>query len=263
MPAPRRLLAATLTAGLLAGAAYTAWRRTQAPAPLLPELVDPGPGPRAPANRAFGVALGEARFEAIEALAAARGLSCRDTSARALMQRVRAENAAKGGGVDAVSRASAKVSPMEQNPQVRFTCEGVDAERLGDRPRPPAAGRWLFVFDGPEAPLRHVSYRRQHAREEAALADAESAAEALIARFGPPHRVLRGLPPADTPSPLFPRFEPVELAWRFADLSAAVRVMGAGAAGIDVYEVVEVPWPVRADAPAEGILRGPMAEAGP
>jgi len=229
------------------------------PAPektVLPAFTEPGSGPRATRFRALGVEVGRSSLADVRAMLAARGLDCPDTSIRALMRQMRADKQReleelkkKGAPTDAVSGASAlkRQSPREQNPQVRLSCEGVASETLGDRTRAPSTGRWLFVFDSPEHPLRHVSFERSFpaARSDDALRDASESVQAMTAVFGLPTTAPKakdgGAPGA------LPLLAPVQHEWSWSDLRVAVTALNYGPRGTNVGEIMEVPWPVRSD----------------
>ena len=235
---------------------------------LIPDLPDPlqfrdpPPGPRAPTARVMGVDLGATTYADAQALIQRRGLECKDTSVRALMDAKRqAElDKARERGEDAVSSASwMKKSKREANPQVRYTCPNVDSAALGDRPRPPAVGRWLLVFDSAEHPLRHVSYQRTFDDHARALADFEDAVAALTAAFGEPTSRQGELPRPDQAGVvLFPQARPIEVRWEYADLVARVSALSLSRRKITVSERIEVPHGVRPDAPAR-----PVAPAAP
>lgn len=254
----KKALLAVVVLIVLAGAGSYGWRYYAATRTVLPDFTDLPPGPRAPAADGLGAQVGKTRFTEIEALGAQNGWSCKDTSARALMKiyreqkkKEREEKAARGE-VDAVTKASGsgKASAMGQNPQIRWSCEDTTSDRLKDRARPLAKGRLLFIWDSPDHPLRHVSYRRQHADEAQALTDAQQTLAAMTARYGEPHKILKPLPDGVAlGAKLFPRFDMYTYEWSWADVKVTVQVMGM-AQGADVYEAVEVPWPVRAEAPA-------------
>ena len=259
----RRALVVGIVTILCASAGWYAYRVLSRPTPEelweLPEFSEPGPGPRAPRADALNVTLGVTTLDEVQALIAARGVSCSDTSMRALIQARRAkqeaEAEAKGEADDATSSASKRPggSPSERNPQVRLSCTDVEARTLGDRERPHAVGRWLFIFDSPKHPLRHVSYRRMHRSQTPALKDATSAVAALTDAYGPPTVVTPepGLPPVPAVgAAAVPRLVPFKVQWDYADLLVQVTLLNFGARGVDVLESVEVPWPVRAEAPA-------------
>lgn len=253
------LIVAPLLVGL--GGAGSWWARQRAADQVvLPEFKDLPPGPRAPVVPAFGLMVGRSTLAEVEAYAKAHGLNCHDTSARALMKAMRqkkkeekAAAEARGEEVDTVSKASSgKKSPMEQNPQVRLSCEGTQSERLPDRARAPGEGRVLFIFDSPTHPLRHVSYRRLHRSLADAFRDAEETYGWATGRLGAPPEATRSFPtPAegDDLTALVPGYEPFNYRWAWADLAVSVTLTNFGKRGIDVYEAVEVPWPIRADAP--------------
>lgn len=249
---------------------YGGWRsmgrREAGPDTVLPAFEEPKPGPRAPRTEALGVSLGVTRLPEVERSIGERSLTCKDTSARALMKGMRearekadAEKLARGEEVDATTSASSKkVNAREKNPQVRLSCESTHAASLGDRVRQPGTGRLLYIFDSPEHPLRHVSYRRIHRDQRAALADAEDALRGMTEIFGPPATTTGRLPVAGAAAaegegaPLFEKYAPFKATWSWSDLTVTVSALSYGARGVDVYEAVEVPWPVRPDAPALG-----------
>jgi hypothetical protein len=220
---------------------------------VLPAFTERGEGPRAPVTGFFGFFVGQTRLDEAQATLSRLGLACEDTSIRALMrqhrqqkQRELDERRARGEPTDAVSGASAvgRCSPKESNPQVRLTCEGVPSETLVDRRRPVSRGRLLLVFDSQRHPLRHVSFERtfpDHAASTA-ISDLYQARDAMQALLG------------ETAAPLdvaaLAWLKPNQTEWRFSDLRVRVSAIHYGARGIVVSELAEVPWPVRADAPA-------------
>jgi hypothetical protein len=230
------------------------------------DFKEPGPGPRAPQTVAFGATVGVSMFPEVEALVKQRGLSCADTSVRAMMDRRReAEKAkvadAKARGEDAVTAASwvNKRSKREANPQLRFSCPTITAEQLGDRPRPPSSGRLLYVFDDATYPLRHTSYQRTHKDHAAALLDFQDTVAALTAIYGPPGKPLKTeLPQPDAEGKLeFPNATNFEIAWDYADLAVRANVLRYGDL-VTVGERIEVPHGIRPDAPK---LAGSAASA--
>lgn len=281
----RLIVLGVLAALIVAVGGWRVWRMTHRPPDVtLPTFTEPSSQPRAPSSEGLGVKVGFTKLAEVKELLNQRRLTCEDTSARALMMQARErkkkereEKEAKGIEVDAVSSASLnKKSQMEKNPQVRLTCNDVTAASLGDRVRPSATGRWLFVFDGPELPLRHVSYRRVHAEQNEALADFDAAVQAMTARFGPPHvrtgeiGATMAVPAAETSggsitaqkeggekgtdqltqTEIFPKLTPLKRQWNYSDIQVKVDLINYGKRGIDLLESVEVPWPVRPDAPS-------------
>jgi hypothetical protein len=228
-------------------------------------FVDAPPGPRAPSTELLGVRVGRSHLTEVSALTAAWGVSCADRSVRTLMtelrdkKRAQVEDAKARGTPDAVTGASilTRRTARDDNPQVRFSCEGAASSRLADRARvPPSSGRLLFVFDDERAPLRHVSYQRTHSAWDAALADFIATRDALAARLGKPvetetgtgaSRTADGAGASDAPVPKYGRRV---AEFRFSDLVATASVANLGGRGYSVGETLEVPLPVRADAPA-------------
>ncbi len=257
---------------VVAGFAYRGYqgyaKRKAMSAPILPEFSEVPQGPRAPTTEGLGARVGYTMFAQLKPGTD----TCKDTSARALMKRMRAakkkkaqEAKAKGEPVDAVSSASSgKKSPMERNPQIRYSCENTEAHQIGDRDRTSAKGRLLYIFDSADHPLRLVSYRRLHRKHTSALKDAKTSVQAMIDRYGQPHSTTNALPSEAklvAGMPIFPKYKPFKFIWSWADLRVTVSVMSYGRRGIDVLESVEVPWPVRSDAPQRPQISGQVAKA--
>jgi hypothetical protein len=164
---------------------------------------------------------------------------------------------AKARGEDAVTAASwvNRRSKREANPQLRFSCPKIASDQLGDRPRAPASGRLLYVFDDATYPLRHASYQRTHKDHAAALLDFQDTVAAMTRVYGPPGKTPKTeLPQPDTDGKLeFPNATNFEIAWDYADLAVRVNVLRYGDL-VTVGERVEVPHGIRPDAPkpAEG-----------
>lgn len=244
------IMGAVLTLG--SGVTYGTlrWQRGR---PLLPEYREPGPGPRAPTTEGFGFHVGDDSLAQVSARTAALQLPCEDRSARVLLRRMRAEKmkdlrerAARGEKIDTVSSASwQRPSARERNPQVRWDCQDVAVDRLV--PGGSGTARLLLVFDSPGHPLRHVSLDRSHAQVAAARADFQAAYASLRRRFGEPTSQL-GAPPLRPDSDL-PHMSPVAVEWRFADLQVKLSALNLGPGRINVGELIEVPVPLRPDAP--------------
>ena len=247
----------TLTVAVVGWYSVKGWMRMRAMGPetVLPDFVEPSAGPRTPSVTAFGqFEIGKQGLAEVQALAAARGLDCPDTSIRAMMDEMRdaKRKEIEEKGVDAVSGASIlkRRSKREQNPQVRLACRETPGATLGREGATP--GQLLLVFDSPEYPLRHTSFRRSHDEREPALRDALATVAAYEARFGPPTAVKRPLP--DDPDQLG-SLQPAEYRWAYADLEVRVTLLDFGKR-VSVEERVEVPWPVSADAPTLGVEAG-------
>ncbi len=225
----KRAASVGLTVAALLGLLVTAYglyrshRRPQET--VLPEFVDAPPGPSAPraALQAFGALVGTSKFAEIESLAQKKGWTCRDTSIRALMAAKRAAMP------DAVSNASAKKkSPKERNPQIRYSCEQTIAQTIQDRPRSASKGRLLFIFDSPEHPLRHVSFRRSTSDHAAARLEALSAVQDLEGRLRKTASTQGSMPAKGQE---FALAKPVHYRWRYANLAAQVSVTNLGRRG--------------------------------
>lgn len=249
-------LAAFATSLLLVGA-YR-WKRYAAARYVPPVFTEAEPGARAPATEWLGVRVGFARLGSVESTTASWALSCSDRGMRAMMTELREKKrdevarAEARGEPDAVTGASilTRRTARDDNPQIRWSCIGVPSSALRDRARTPSSGRLLFVFDDERAPLRHVSYQRSHRDWASAVEDFRDTRAALSARYG--HPTEKGAAAnaelgADSPLPKYGRRE---AEWRFSDVVASVSIANLGNYGFSVSEVVEVPWPVRADAPA-------------
>jgi len=253
----RVAFAGALLFALGAAALYRQHRARAASHFVPPVLVDPKPGPRAPSTDLLGVRVGVSHFDAVVSLVTRSGLSCEDRGVRVLMAEIRdkkraevAEAAARGTP-DAVSGASilTRRTARDENPQIRFSCEGADSSKLVDRARASSKGRLLFVFDDPKSPLRNASYQRNFSDFGSALADFSSALDAFTARFGTPRETELG--PRRGPSPDSPleKYSRRVDEWRFADVVATVSIANLGGRGFVVSESLEVPLPLRADAP--------------
>ena len=201
--------------------------------------------------------MGSSLLPAVRASLKSAGLDCPDTSMRALMQQARDQTRremearkARGEDPDAVTGASRVNyrSPKEANPQVRLACSDTPSGKLTDAQRPASRGRLLLVFDSPLHPLRHVSFERTYPATEtaSAIADLDGTRARMTASYGPGTGALAGAAPTQE----LPWLSPREGIWRFADLLARVSAIHYGPRGVVVSEIVEVPWPVRSDAPA-------------
>ncbi len=227
------------------------------PKPWSFDFKDPPEGPRAPTTAAYGVTIGTTMHPEVDAYVQKLGLTCSDTSVRAMMDRRRVVEKAKvaeaaARGEDAMTAASwvNKRSKRESNPQLRFSCPKVSSDQLTDRPRPPSSGRLLYVFDDAAYPLRHASYQRTHRDHTAALTDFNDAVAALTKLYGPPTKPLTGvLPTPDKDGKVeIPAARNLEISWEYADLLARVNILRYGEL-VTIGERVEVPHGLRPDAP--------------
>lgn len=227
----RAALLALLLTGLSCTKAELAPEPSEPSEPAaLPGLRAPGDGPRSPSRRGLGFHVGVTRLPDVEAVAAARGWSCRDTSVRAMLAHRRAQK------TDALSGASPE-SPREANPQVRLSCEETPAESLGDRVRQPGTGRLLLIFDSPTHPLRHVSLRARYRDAGVVLKRLESGRRAVEGAVGLPTTTQGAAGPLAA-------WGNRGFEWEYADFGAKVMVTGLGSAW-SLIEAYEVPWPVR------------------
>jgi hypothetical protein len=241
-----------LALGLLGGWAWSKRPRELPPLETtLPEFEERDPKlPRATSNEAFGVEIGVAKLEPLLADMRARGLACDDTGMRASIEKLREhkrKELAAAEDPDAVSGASIlhRRSKKERNPQIRLSCT-LDSLTELEPGRPPVAGRALFVFDSPELPLRHASLRRTYHDSEAAMLDVRESVARFEAIHGQPTSRRGAISePGEAP----PKPEPIRVQWRYGDLLIEVSATSFGKM-ISVDERVEVPWPVRPDAPA-------------
>ncbi|HVU03021.1 MAG TPA: hypothetical protein VHE30_14775 [Polyangiaceae bacterium] len=256
----RRAASVALLAGAVVAASVGYWRhRARAAAQhwVAPVLVDPAAGARTPSSEILGVRVGATRLVEVQRLTGAKGLSCADRSVRVLMgelrDKKRAEIAAAeaAGKPDAVSGASilTRKTARDENPQVRFSCDGVRSGALGDRARPEGVGRLLYVFDDANGPVRHASYQRNHDDWTAALADYEDARRALTEKLGPPRESSSMPKSGAAPGGPLPKYGRRVAEWKFSDVVATVSVGNLGGRGFSVSEALEVPLPLRPDAP--------------
>jgi hypothetical protein len=224
------------------------------------KFTEPAPGPKAPSTAGLGFEVGRTHLAEAQARLNSLGINCRDTSPRALVELSRQnkrfeiqaaeEKKAHGETVAAVTGASMLFhrSKMESNPQVRLSCDEVDASKLDARTtRQPYAARILLIWDSAELPLRYASASQAlptFAEAEAAFQSAEKAVETRLGHPG------EGKDLTELTSKGFPTFAQTKKAWKYPDYSAAVKAQNLGGRGIQVEEVYEVPWPIRSDAPS-------------
>ena len=259
------------TSALLFGAAYGYHRyrmaRMMRLVDELPVFSEPAHGAKAPTARAFGFTVGSSSLRDVKAALLTEKLDCHDSSIRALMDLARTQKRqeieaakASGAGVDSVSGASMiyRRSPKERNPQVRLSCAQIAASNLHDHARAQSTGRLLLVFDSPKHPLRHASYARSFNGAEELLAASEfkAALDAMTSSFGP--ATVEVPETVQTPLPLYKSYMST---WTFTDLKASVRLMNMGDGRLSLDETIEVPWPVRSDAPTLLVAPAPPQTA--
>lgn len=259
-PTPDSPALATAEAGEAPGGATPDkpldWRARIEYEDKLPAFTEPAEGPRTPTAEAFGLRVGQTTLEAARQFVAQRGMTCKDTSARALMAAYRdkkvaeLEEAKARGEADGTSGASWlwRATKHENNPGVRLACEKVRLSLIGDRPRPEETiGRLLLIFDSPKHPLRHITIQRSYPADtpEPARAALIASEAAMIERLGPPSVTRLPVPAEGQP---FAKMASVRRLWTFGDLEAKVSAFRYDQS-ITVYEEIGVPWPVRADAP--------------
>ncbi|MCB9638388.1 MAG: hypothetical protein H6727_05690 [Myxococcales bacterium] len=246
---------------------YRAWKRRQAMnKPWVHKFQEPNQKlPKAPHFTVWGLSLGMSHFAQAKALTKKLGLRCRDNSIRGVMRRRRAERIAKlkaQGKVDGISGASwNRPSPRERNPMIRWNCDKVPTEKIRDIDRPIGVfGRLLFVFDSVRYPLRHLSYQYDASPAKAVLA---------FRRATEHYQKLLGMPPqAKDDRPIFSasskptnpsntgvnslkmirKYDRFLREWRFAGIRVKLTLRSFGR-WMNVSEIVEIPWPVRPDAP--------------
>jgi hypothetical protein len=224
---------------------FMIWDRTRDVLPALSPVPD---GPRAPrALHLLDVEPGRTTLATVQAFTQARGWPCRDASMRGLMQAGREAarakiDAAKAAGIDPATVAGASrahyYSKKERNPQIQWSCEDVDVSGLSDLAAgdPAVRADVVFIFDAAALPLRSVMVSRKLMSQSAALA--------RFGDLGPAHEV-QGAPDLTPGEKIFQRLRLVSSSWRWADRRVTVSVMNFGPAkGIDVREIVEIPWPI-------------------
>lgn len=250
----------TLVVAAVAIRGFMVWNNTRDVLPTFSPIPD---GPRAPSLKSIpigGLEVGRSTLAEVQQRTAQLGFECRDTSMRGLMEQGRQEVQAKmreaeerGDDPDTVSGASRAYyhSKKERNPQVQWACDEVDLAALDPvyaAPGPVAAGEHhavVFIFDSAEHPLRSVMTSRKFQSQKATLAARDRSLERFTAALGPVHTTL-GSPVVDDPTKkIFPRRQIFRHDWQWADRAALVSVMNLGPKkGIDLREVVEVPWPI-------------------
>lgn len=227
---------------------------------LLPQLIPPGDGPRAPTRSVWGIEIGKTTVAQIQDLSFQKLWVCKDRSFRALRKAARVKRgrearaaaekaAAQGELVDAQSGASKRSGKKGTHdiPVFRWTCPEITSRQLGDRERPLTLGALLFSFDTKEHPVRHASYRRQVADPALARADVQQSIDAIRTVYGPPTAAPAKSPLGDGGSG-FKEFVPFDWEWSYADFRVRVSAMRSGGS-VSVVETYEVPWPVWVVAP--------------
>lgn len=242
---------------------YRAMKRRKAMmADILPNFTEPNKKlPSPPDTRAFGLHLGFTSLTQGHTYLSRHKLVCKDTSIRAMMKAMRLKKLAelKKKGADAVSGASILTyrSPKERNPQIRLSCAKADVSTLQlSQKRRAVKGRLLLIYDSKDHPLRHVSFA-YNARHVDALGDLKQMLQSYRARFGVPHQSSGTLPTlTHSVSPhamLFKKYQIIRYTWSFSTLRIQLKVMSLGR-WVSVLEEVEIPWPVRPDAPAKSVV---------
>jgi hypothetical protein len=250
---------------------YAYGRIMRGPDTVLPTFTEPGAGPRAPAAELYGFHVGRTRLAEANARLKELGVVCENTSVRAVIEKMREakrkeveDKKAKGEDPDTVTGASIinHKSKREKNPQVRLSCENTPAKALGEVWLGDASGRLLLVFDSAEHPLRHISFARNHLDHGKALLDYAQTTKAYSRIYGTPKETQSkpGSPKdaPDAPNELA-RFERRAQTWEFSDLSPSVVIVNYSSFGPSITEALEVPWPVRPDAPALSAAPAPQA----
>ncbi len=200
----------------------------------------------------MGVEVASLTYADAQKLTASLGYTCQNQSVKAAIERMReakrkeVAEKMKAGDPDAMSGASILMgkSKREKNPQVRWSCEKADPAKLTDRKRETVPGRLLMVFDTPDIPVRHVSYRRSHPEERTAYIDLLGTMKALEAIFGKPTSTKNIPTPNEAGEVAFGDFKAVRVDWKYADLHVKVHAMKMGKR-VSINEAMEVPWPVR------------------
>lgn len=227
------------------------WNKTR---DVLPEFKPIPEGSRAPTLVHAGVTVGTTTFAEVRELTARLGYECRDTSMRGLMQLGRetaqkaiAEAREQGFDPDTISGASRAYyySKKEQNPQIQWTCEHIDLAHLDPSFASPSDKNTVtLIFDSARHPLRYVVTSRKFQSQAAAKAAREISMGRFEQALGPSPTQI-GQMDERPGQKLFPRMRVVTNEWSYADRRIAVTVMNMGPPkGIDVREIVEIPWPI-------------------
>jgi len=237
-------------------------RRKAMNADWLPKFKEPNTKyPFAKQSNAFTVRVGFSTPQEIQKLTQKEGLSCKDTSIRAMMKTWRMKKQAeaekkKAKGVDVVSNASSyRKSPRERIPTFRWSCQNTSLDFLQDYKRPNTPkGRWLFVFDSLKHPLRNVSYQYD-SYHPAAIRHLKKMIVHYTKMYGKPtSKKGKPLPEITENTPknavLLKKYDKFVFQWTFADLEVLIQARSYGS-WMNVMEQVSVPWPIRPDAPAK------------
>ncbi len=224
-----------------------------------PTYVDPPTGKRAPSAELLGVKVGFTTLAEVEKLIADKKLTCEDRSPMAGIEKIidkyMTEAKAKQARGEEVDMAKyekyAAHYRTNTNPQIRLSCEKVSGTLIGDHKRDEAPGRWLFVFDDKKSPLRHTSFQRLYSEHDRAKKDFSETHKLLTQTFGEETKSSNELPKGEGKKVEFARNKLIRREWKFSDVHVKTKVMNFGARGVEVSESIEVPVPIRANAPAD------------
>ncbi len=263
------LLVVVLVGGYVYGRMRRGSRQLGPLVDVWPAFAEGDGGARSPTTALYGFEVGRHTLSQVQQILKERGVSCVDSSMRAMMQVMREakakeleETKAKGGDVDAVTGASIlwNRSKKEENPQLRLSCEDVLLSKLDVPGRPLSLGRLLLIFDSKEHPLRHVSFSRNHTQGALAAADFDAGVTAFTAAFGAP-TTAPSEPPGQADGGALPWLVTYEHLWTYGDVTAKVSALNMGEKrGLSVSESVEVPWPVRVGPPLGVAAPPPQAQ---
>jgi hypothetical protein len=211
-------------------------------------LVPPPPGPRAPIVDVIGLRVGDTTLVELHAWLDARSASCSDTATIAKSDAAPAAVAPsmpKHPSAGGTAPAGACPFKLDAGQQVRLTCK-IDAAKLGARFADTSQVELTFLLDSEDHPLRYVMIDRKLRSQSATHGEWTRATSAWRDVLGEPSaqseeptQALEGQKP-------FPRFKLFRQEWRYSDRRFEVQAMNFGPKkGIDVREVVEIPWPIR------------------
>lgn len=256
-----------VSAGLMVGASLLAWGGWHATLAwsardFTAHFKEPAAGPRAPHSRIMGLQVGRTTLTEGTAAAAALGITCMDTSTRAMMQGIRERK--EKAFWERIKRGEFKRSEPAipdgygkrllgymANPQVRLACDTKESVMMTGGSAYP--GRWLQIYDAEDLPLRHSSFRMDLKDPTEAAARFNASVAEFTALYGAPHKVEGHLGKTEDGRDTLPSTVINKASWDWTDLHVEVSALWFGPGrGAGVEKRVEVPMGIRPDAPALG-----------
>ncbi|MBP9112482.1 MAG: hypothetical protein KBF88_06710, partial [Polyangiaceae bacterium] len=235
-PWARRVL---LAGGALAvtSAAYAKVRWDRMVKAQTPTFTEVPSGPRAPSRSAAAIDLKASEIGSTRLPAILGNMSleyhCEDRSMSTIVREgvAAAVKTKEAAGENALTyRIYGWLNPHGRNPQVRLDCQRSAKSAAKESA---SSERVLYVFDGKDAPLRHVSRQRSfHDSEEGITAYLDAATE-IRKQFGNPKRW-------EDPTSMV-AMDRRKAMWDYADLHVEVVITNLGKMGTSLSETVEVP----------------------